>query len=135
MNLKRIFGRVSDSVNIKDINAILKDLDDIAQSHDVQFSSKGNGLKIRIMLNGESADIPLSNQSLESFAIDLSNSLYNIDMLLYQYVDETDEQDEYFGEKDESRMYDKIYKCIREMQEYLFGYISENQRKLCYYEP
>lgn len=43
MNLKKIFGRVSDSANIKDIDNIVRIMSELAREHGLQFKCKGRG--------------------------------------------------------------------------------------------
>ena len=46
MNLKQMFGRVSDSANIKDIDNIVRMLSELARENELQFKSKGVGKSI-----------------------------------------------------------------------------------------
>ena len=46
MNLKKIFGRVADSANIKDIDNIVRIMSELAREHGLSFRSRGVGDKI-----------------------------------------------------------------------------------------
>lgn len=113
MNLKQIFGRVSDSANIKDIDNIVRIMSELAREHGLSFKSKGVGDKIECRIGsvkfsfGIDGDITDIAKHLSWELTDLSENLYkkayyeDDELLSDMYMDEFDNIEDWIVDVDE----------------------------------
>lgn len=122
MNLKQIFGRVSDSANIKDIDNIVRIMSELAREHGLSFRSRGVGDKIECRIGSYRFSFGIDGD-IEDIASNVELKLNELSEQLYEkaYYEDDEPLSEIYIDK-----YEEIEGWIVDVDEHLADFSNED---------
>ena len=122
MNLKKIFGRVADSANIKDIDNIVRIMSELAREHGLSFRSRGIGDKIECRISSYRFSFGIDG--------DIADIASNVELKLNELTEQLYEKAYYENDELLSELYmdkyEKIEGWVVDVDEHLADYSNED---------